>query len=241
MRVRPLVGLSRTASHRGAGGKIAPPSAAEELPAEEAREQNMRTSTNGAKRNRSRVAIAGATALGGLSLAAGNAAADCGDLAGKTYGDAMITAATSVAPPSSLMGLDPPAPVAIHGPFCRVEGMIKTSDRSHVRFEVWLPQQNAWNGKVQGVGNGGFAGSLILAPMDWALQADTPSRRPTRATPAARSMRPGRSATRTRSSTSAGGRSTGRPKPPRPSSPTIITSRRRTPISAAAPTADVKR
>ncbi|MGO9418393.1 hypothetical protein [Roseiarcus sp.] len=131
----------------------------------------MRTSTNGAKRNRSRVAIAGATALGGLSLAAGNAAADCGDLAGKTYGDAMITAATSVAPPSSLMGLDPPVPVAIHGPFCRVEGMIKTSDRSHVRFEVWLPQQNAWNGKVQGVGNGGFAGSLILAPMDWALQA----------------------------------------------------------------------
>jgi feruloyl esterase len=107
-----------------------------------------------------------------LAAAAGAAtASDCGDLAGKTYGGALITAATTVAPPSRLMGLDPPAPVAIHAPFCRVEGTLKTSDRSHARFEVWLPEKGAWNGKIQGVGNGGFAGSLILAPMDWALQA----------------------------------------------------------------------
>ncbi len=132
----------------------------------------MQRSTNWQTRRRARVALAGATAVGALALAAGTAtASDCGGLAGKTYGGATVMAATNVSPPSSLMGLDPPAPVAIHAPFCRVEGMIKTSDRSHARFEVWLPERAAWNGKVQGVGNGGFAGSLILAPMDWALQA----------------------------------------------------------------------
>ena len=132
----------------------------------------MRSSTNWRTGRRARGALAGATAVGALALAAGAArAADCGDLAGKTYGEATILAATTVSPPSSLMGLDPPAPVAIHAPFCRVEGLLKTSDRSHARFEVWLPEKGAWNGKIQGVGNGGFAGSLILAPMDWALQA----------------------------------------------------------------------
>jgi feruloyl esterase len=132
----------------------------------------MRKTTTWRTRKRAQVAIAGAAAAGGLVLAAHTAAAaDCGDLAGKAYGDATVISATNVSPPSSLMGLDPPAPVAIHAPFCRVEGRIKTSDASHAKFEVWLPETSAWNGKYQGVGNGGFAGSLILAPMDWALQA----------------------------------------------------------------------
>ncbi len=131
----------------------------------------MRRSTNW-RTKQTRVGLAGATAVGALALAVEPASAlDCGDLAGKTYGAATIMAATNVSPPSSLMGLDPPAPVAIHAPFCRVEGMIKTSDKSQARFEVWLPNKGDWNGKVQGVGNGGFAGSLILGPMDWALQS----------------------------------------------------------------------
>ncbi len=132
----------------------------------------MRTSTSLQSSRRARVALAGAAAVGALAVAAGAAsAADCGDLAGKTYGNATIMAATTVSPPSSLMGLDPPMPVAIHAPFCRVEGMLQTSASSHAHFEVWLPQKEAWNGKYQGVGNGGFAGSLILSPMDWALSA----------------------------------------------------------------------
>ena len=99
------------------------------------------------------------------------AAADCGQMVGKRYGDATITAAADMAASASLTGGDPPAPVTIHAPFCRVEGIIKTSDVSQVGFEVWLPETSAWNGKVQGVGNGGFAGSLMLTAMDWALQA----------------------------------------------------------------------
>jgi hypothetical protein len=34
-----------------------------------------------------------------------------------------------------------------------------------------LPPAGNWNGKYQGVGNGGFAGSLILNPMTWSLEA----------------------------------------------------------------------
>jgi feruloyl esterase len=46
--------------------------------------------------------------------------------------------------------------------FCRVAGSIKPSADSDIRFEVWLPAGN-WNGKFQGVGNGGFAGVINFA------------------------------------------------------------------------------
>ena len=111
-------------------------------------------------------------AFAALSFGAGAAgAADCGSLAGKTFGDATITAATNVTPPSSVVGKDPPTPVALQAPFCRVQGTIRPSADSDVTFEVWLPPEAAWNGKYEGVGNGGFAGSLIYGPMDWGLEA----------------------------------------------------------------------
>jgi hypothetical protein len=43
--------------------------------------------------------------------------------------------------------------------FCRVAGSIKPSPDSDIRFEVWLPASQ-WNGKFQGVGNGGYAGAI---------------------------------------------------------------------------------
>jgi Tannase and feruloyl esterase len=43
--------------------------------------------------------------------------------------------------------------------FCRVAGSIRPSADSDIRFEVWLPAAN-WNGKFQGVGNGGYAGAI---------------------------------------------------------------------------------
>ncbi len=46
--------------------------------------------------------------------------------------------------------------------FCRVAGTIKPSPDSDIRFEVWMPS-SGWNGKFQGVGNGGFAGSISYA------------------------------------------------------------------------------
>jgi feruloyl esterase len=43
--------------------------------------------------------------------------------------------------------------------FCRVQGVIRPSNDSHIEFEVWLPM-SAWNGRYLGVGNGGAAGSI---------------------------------------------------------------------------------
>ena len=59
----------------------------------------------------------------------------------------------------------------VNAPFCRVQGAIKASADSDIKFEVWLPPAKAWNGKYEGVGNGGFAGSLIYSPIAWALEA----------------------------------------------------------------------
>lgn len=98
-------------------------------------------------------------------------AADCGSLAGKSFGAATIVGATSVSTPSSLLGMDPPAPIAINAAFCRVQGVITPTAKSDIRFEVWLPPTDAWNGKYQGIGNGGFAGSLIYPAMVRGLDA----------------------------------------------------------------------
>jgi len=45
-------------------------------------------------------------------------------------------------------------------PFCRVQGISKPSAQSDIRFEVWLPERAAWNGKFLSTGEGGFAGQL---------------------------------------------------------------------------------
>lgn len=50
--------------------------------------------------------------------------------------------------------------------FCRVVAVTSPA----VNFEVWLPL-SAWNGKYQGVGNGGMAGSIGYAAMATALRS----------------------------------------------------------------------
>src|SRR3954464_7314588 len=49
-------------------------------------------------------------------------------------------------------------PIAGLPAFCRVQGSAKPTADSDIQFEVWMPA-SGWNGKFQGVGNGGFAGS----------------------------------------------------------------------------------
>src|SRR5439155_18047336 len=44
-----------------------------------------------------------------------------------------------------------------------------TSD-SNIHFEVWIPPAGEWNGKFQGVGNGGFQGSISYGEMAVALR-----------------------------------------------------------------------
>lgn len=50
-------------------------------------------------------------------------------------------------------------------PFCRYAGVVAPK----INFEVWLPLQN-WNGRLQGVGNGGLAGSISYSDLAKALK-----------------------------------------------------------------------
>jgi feruloyl esterase len=54
--------------------------------------------------------------------------------------------------------------------FCRVTGVIRPTPDSDIKFEVWMPSQN-WNGKFNGVGNGGFAGAIGYGGLAAALRA----------------------------------------------------------------------
>ena len=54
--------------------------------------------------------------------------------------------------------------------FCRVKATLKPSSDSDINIEVWLPV-SGWNGKLQGVGNGGWAGTIGYAALGNAVKA----------------------------------------------------------------------
>ncbi|MBM3725390.1 MAG: tannase/feruloyl esterase family alpha/beta hydrolase [Acidobacteria bacterium] len=109
--------------------------------------------------------MAGAAAA--LILGSTAMAADCAGLAKLQLPQTEITAAEAVEgsfTTSQKQKLDKlPA-------FCRVAGVLRPSPDSHIEFEVWLPQ-SGWNGKFQGIGNGGFAGSISYAGLADAVRA----------------------------------------------------------------------
>ncbi len=94
-------------------------------------------------------------------------AATCEGLAELKLPNTTITLAQSVAAgaftPPAAGTFTPPAGSAAQyknlPAFCRVAGVIKPTSDSEIKFEVWMPAAN-WNGKFQGIGNGGFAGSI---------------------------------------------------------------------------------
>jgi len=92
-------------------------------------------------------------AMGGLNAAAG----DCEGLAKLTLPGTAITV-TQTQPAGKFQ---PPSGGALDNlpAFCRVAGVIKPTPDSDIKFEVWMPAEG-WKGKFQGVGNGGFAGSI---------------------------------------------------------------------------------
>jgi hypothetical protein len=55
-------------------------------------------------------------------------------------------------------------PIAGLPAFCRVAGGLTPSRDSDIRFEVWMPAAG-WNGKLQGLGNGGFAGAIDFSAL----------------------------------------------------------------------------
>jgi feruloyl esterase len=83
---------------------------------------------------------------------------DCASLKSLQLADTTI----SIAEPVTSGAVDiaeTDAPLRDLPPFCRVAGEFHPTSDSKIRFEVWLPEQG-WNGRLLGVGNGGFAGSI---------------------------------------------------------------------------------
>jgi feruloyl esterase len=63
----------------------------------------------------------------------------------------------------------PPSALAARQPGCRVAAILAPTSDSHIEMELWLPANN-WNGKFQAVGNGGWAGFIMLGPMATAFK-----------------------------------------------------------------------
>jgi feruloyl esterase len=54
--------------------------------------------------------------------------------------------------------------------FCRVTATLKPSAVSDIRIEMWMPAQG-WNQELQGVGNGGLAGTISYGALAQAIRA----------------------------------------------------------------------
>ena len=92
------------------------------------------------------------------------AATACEDLANLKLPDTTISLAQSVAAgaftaPPDPVGFRPAIPFKNVPAFCRMTGVVKPTSDSNIQFEVWMPS-SGWNGKLQGIGNGGFAGTI---------------------------------------------------------------------------------
>jgi feruloyl esterase len=98
-------------------------------------------------------------------------ARECSDLAAAAIPDLDITsAALQRTARFTLPAEFGPATAAELPTFCRVRGVLRPTADSHIAFEARLPSEN-WNGRFQGVGNGGFAGSIPLSGLASALRS----------------------------------------------------------------------
>jgi hypothetical protein len=114
-----------------------------------------------------RGAIVGFAALAWLAASvAAVQGATCESLAGLKLRKTSITLAESV--PAGAFTPPDGKPISNLPAFCRVAGVIRPSSDSHIEFEVWMPA-SGWNGKFQGVGNGGFAGAIMYGGLAGAV------------------------------------------------------------------------
>jgi feruloyl esterase len=98
-------------------------------------------------------------------------AASCESLRTLKLADTTITSAQSVAAGAfEQSGGSSPAIFKQLPAFCRVTAEVKPAKDSDIKIEVWMPA-TGWNGKYQGVGNGGFAGSITYVGLAGAVKA----------------------------------------------------------------------
>jgi hypothetical protein len=113
--------------------------------------------------------LAGVMAAGQMAAATANAdqpaSAGCEHLAALQLPSVSITTATLVpagtfvGPPALYSGADSSAFYKTLPTFCRIVAHDKPTTDSDIVIEVWMPLAG-WNGKFQGIGNGGFAGQI---------------------------------------------------------------------------------
>jgi hypothetical protein len=106
-----------------------------------------------------------------VTAAAQSPTTRCQALTALTLDHAKITSATLTTPATNPGGTNLPAAFVAPLPaFCRVILEDHPSADSNIQTEVWLPA-SGWNGKLRGVGNGGFAGDIYYKPMASAVAA----------------------------------------------------------------------
>ena len=105
-----------------------------------------------------------------------HAATPCESLASLKLPDTSITLAEEIAQGAFTpagVGVVPAAAADVYAAtpaFCRVMATAKPTSVSDIKIEVWLPKAG-WNGKFQGVGNGGWAGTLSHTSLAAAVAA----------------------------------------------------------------------
>ena len=117
-------------------------------------------------------AVCGLVLLGTLAQAQGASAApdpapadNCARLAGLALPNANVTSAKTYAagtfsgPPQNFTGRDLSPFYKALPAFCRVVVQSRPTSDSDIAIEVWMPLEG-WNGRLQGLGNGGFAGLI---------------------------------------------------------------------------------
>jgi feruloyl esterase len=109
-----------------------------------------------------------------IATASRSIAATCESLASLALPETTITSAQPVAAGAFTMpgGGFMPSPISPKSlpAFCRVAATLRPSKDSDIKIEVWLPVKGGWNGKFQGVGNGGWTGSITYPALMEALQ-----------------------------------------------------------------------
>jgi len=116
--------------------------------------------------------------VGILLLLASSAFADdaCDHLSTAKIPNTTITLAQQVAagefngPPAPFSGMDLTPLYKSLPAFCRVVVEAKPTSDSDIKMEIWLPA-GGWNGKLLGIGNGGFAGLIDTMQMSMAVKA----------------------------------------------------------------------
>ena len=88
----------------------------------------------------------------------------CASLAALTIPSITIKTAELV-PAGSYTPPGPQQTATMRPAHCRVEATARPTSDSEIKFEVWIPPVDAWNGKLEGVGNGGYNGAIGYAAM----------------------------------------------------------------------------